>query len=150
MGFERQRFVTTGYGKPGYYDACGQHLWTASEAERAWLAEANLAYLAGDIKEIEWQPAPIPVKYRNCETDCTRTYRPDARVVWNGPEGEVWIEVKHGRIEQKAAKNMKAFCLTYPDRKLVLVWKGRLPKKGIMKRRLDSLLPHLDHVWRLK
>ena len=46
-----------------------------------------------------------------------------------------------------SANKMKRFCLQNPDKHLVLVWFGRIHKKGPTKRRLDMLLPHLHHIW---
>lgn len=160
MGFERQRLVTTGYGKSGYTTVDGVEVHCASDAERQWLGELDLAIRGGKVLEWEWQPAPIAVKYRNCRTECTRTYRPDARVVWHD-EGEVFYEIKHGRIEQKAGSNIVAFLLTYPERKFCLVWKGPEPRGGkgqhqTTKRKWDKIMrifasdPERYHVWRLK
>jgi hypothetical protein len=159
MGFERQRLVTTGYGKSGYTTVDGVEVHYASGAEKQWLGELDLAIRAGEVREWQWQPEPIPVHYRNSQVECTRTYRPDARVVWVD-EGEVFYEIKFGRIETKAGNNIKAFLLTYPERKFCLVWKGPAPKSGkgkqTTKDQWDKIMhifesdPEKYHVWRLK
>lgn len=149
MGFEKQRIVTTGYGKAGYFDIDGKTVWTASAVERQWLAELAIAIRGGTVRAWKWQPDPVPVHYRNGRTACTRTYRPDAWVDWL-EEGEVTYEIKFGRIETRSGNNIVAFCLSYPDRKMVLVWKGRPPRSGTTKRQWDKIQPHIDHVWYLK
>jgi hypothetical protein len=127
MGFEGQRLVTTGYGNSGHATVDGISLYYASGAEKKWLTELDLSIRAGTVLEWQWQPDPIPVRYRNCETQCLRTYRPDARVVWVD-EGEVWYEIKHARIEQKSGRNIVSFLLTYPERQFCLVWQGPIPR----------------------
>ncbi len=163
IGFEKQRIVTTSYGVSGYTTVDGIEVHYASGAEKQWLTELDLAIRAGKVAEWQWQPEPIAVQYHNCRTECTRTYRPDARVVWwNAKEGEVWYEIKYGRIEQKAGNNIVAFLLTYPERKFCLVWQGPTPKGGkgrgrqTTKREWDKIMrifasdPRRYHVWRLK
>lgn len=160
MGFDEPRLVTTGYGKSGYVTVDGREYWYSSGAERDWLQQLDLCIRAGEVLDWKWQPEPIPVTYRHARTACTRTYRPDAWVRWRA-EGERWYEIKYGRIEQKAGSNILAFCLTYPERPLVLVWKGPVPKGGkgrgkqTTKRKWDDIMrifasdPEKYHVWRL-
>lgn len=143
----QQRRPERSYGKVGWITIAGRKCYTASAVERQWLKHLEAAIEGGIVIEWEWQPGPVPIAYRYAHGESTRTYQPDARVVWKTEEGEVWYEIKHGRIEQKAGNNMKQFCLQYPDRKLVMVWKGREPKKGMTKRQWDKVLPHLHHIW---
>ena len=138
--------VTTSYGNTGYLAVDGNQYHYASAAERDFLYEVKLCLQSKQIRRWIWQPAAVAITYRHGGVDCTRTYRPDAWIQWQDGV-ELWYEVKHSRIDQKAANNMLQFCRN--GRPLVLVWKGSFPKKGIMKRRFDQLRPHLHHVWRL-
>lgn len=150
MGFEKNRRLrTTGYGRGEYITIAGRKLWTASGVERQWLTELELCIAAGEVIEWEWQPADVAIPYRYAKGARERTYKPDARVVWRD-QGEVWYEIKYGRIEQKAGTNIRRFCQAYPDRKMVLVWKGQPPRRGTTKTQWDKILPLVDHVWYLK
>jgi hypothetical protein len=162
MGFESfQRIVTTGYGVSGYTTVAGIEVHYASGAERQWLGELDLSIRAGEVLDWKWQPEPIAVKYRNCRTECTRTYRPDAWVYWK-KEGLVWYEIKFGRIETRSGNNIRAFLFTYPDRKFCLVWKGSIPTSSkdrgrqTTKTQWDKIVrifssdPEKYHVWRIK
>lgn len=149
MGFEReQRIVRRSYGKSGWFEDHGNRYWYASGAELDFLELiCRIIIPSGEILEFEWQPGEFPLEYRHAGTKGCMFYRPDARIVWK-EEGEFFYEIKHGRIEQSAGAKMVRFCRQYPEKKLVLVWKGREPRKGQTKRQWDKVSPWIDHVWK--
>lgn len=152
MGYEQRRPAQS-YGTSGWVAVAGRQCWTQSAAERDWLSELEKCITAGLIDEWEWQPKDVAIPYRYAKGMRERTYRPDARVVWNersGQPGEFWYEIKHGRIEQKGGTNIRRFCEAYPDRKMVIVWKGPAPKRGPTKRQWDLIQPWIDHVWYIR
>jgi len=121
------------YGNTGYVD----DKFYSSDAERDFIHLIAPMMQSGEITYFVWQPPPID------------DYHPDAFLRWDS--GDEWYaEIKNQRIEQMSANKMKRFCLQNPDKHLVLVWFGRIHKKGPTKRRLDMLLPHLHHVWYVK
>jgi len=150
MGFEKQnRRPAQSYGKMGHVLINGEDCRCASEAEAKWLEHISPALRSGDIVEFTWQPPGSPLHYKYDKQDCTDVYRPDAIIRWK--DGDEWvIEIKRGRLEQKAASKIKRFCQQYPDRKLVLVWFGRLPSKGPAHTRLNHIRPWIDHIWEMK
>jgi hypothetical protein len=158
MGFESQPKQFESYGKAGEIEIDGRTLWTQSKVERQWLQELELAIRAGRVVEWEWQPPAVLLAYKYDHQEATETYRPDARVAWVD-EGEFWYEIKNGRIEQKAGNKIKRFCQQNPDKRLVLVWKGKAPKPATEKKQKhrrttktqwDRLQAWVHHVWYLK
>jgi hypothetical protein len=150
MGFETRRFQGQSYGTSEWIDVAGRRCWTQSGAERQWLRELEIAIAGGAVQEWWWQPADVAIPYRFARGLRERTYRPDAHVLWADGKDE-WYEIKYGKIDQKAGNNIKRFCQTYPDRKMVLVWKGPKPTRtGTTKNQWDKILPWVDHVWYLK
>ena len=137
------------YGKTSYILIQGEDCYCASQAERRWLEHINPMLLAGEITKLIWQPEGSKLAYKYGGHDCADVYRPDARVTWR--DGPAWtIEVKNQALHQKSASKMKRFAQQFPDEKLVLVWFGRIPTKGVAHRRLVHLEPWLDHIWRMK
>jgi hypothetical protein len=177
MGFEQnRRLTTTGYGKSGWFSISEDsarpltnlkdkrfirivdgitELWTDSGAERTWITQVEIAIRGGEIIQWCWQPGDIAIPYRYAHGGRERTYRLDGWINWK-IDGEFWYEIKYGRIEQKAGNNIKRFCQAYPDRRMVLVWKGPPPKRGPTKRQWDKIIPWLHqrngvpHIWYLK
>jgi hypothetical protein len=98
---------------------------------------------------LRWQPPGYRLEYKYDKQLCHDIYRPDALLVWNDTGDEWVIEIKRGALHQKSASKMKRFCQQYPDKRLVLVWYERFPTRKVIKRRLDRLRPHLDHVWHI-
>jgi hypothetical protein len=149
MGFEKTKIRPhCSYGRSGTIAIDGVRYYCASEAEARWLQTVCPGLRSGDVSALQWQPAGFPLTYKYSNQECREVYRPDAIITW--ASGEEWvIEIKYGRLEQKAATKLKRACIHYPDRKFVLVWFGRFPTRGPAFRRLQTLQPHLDHIWRM-
>jgi hypothetical protein len=149
MGFEKvKRRPQRSYGHRGTINIDGIAYRCASGAEAKWLQAVAPGLKTGNIAALQWQPQGFAIKYNYDRHECKDVYRPDAIITW--PNGEEWvIEIKNGRIEQVSGSKMKRFAQQYPDRKLVLVWFGRVPKKGPTARRLARLEPWLHHTWRM-
>jgi hypothetical protein len=120
-----------------------------SDAE-AWFAqELDKCRQAGAVLSWDYEPESFPIQYRYNHQQLCRTYTPDFVVVWNpntSDEGQVYIEVKRGWLTQKYANLIVDFCQQYPDKKLVLVWYGSVPKRGKGKRYLDKVKRYVHHV----
>ena len=137
------------YGNAGTYNINGTDYYCSSDAERMWLELVTPGLASGEVKKLVWQPKPgYAIAYKYDKQDCADVYRPDALFRWLLEEEWV-IEIKRGRIEQKSVSKIKRFCMQYPEKKVVVVWYGRFPKKGVAKRRLDRLRPHLHHIWQI-
>lgn len=121
----------------------------ASKAEKWWLEMVAPGLRTGSVLRLDWQPEPLPLTYRYCKQECKDVYRPDAHIIWDGGE-DWWIEIKRGALHQKAASKLKRACKQYPDYDFVMVWYGSMPKRGVAKKRLDGLRPHLHHIWQEK
>lgn len=127
----------------------GEDCYCASQAERRWLERIDPILSAGQIAKLHWQPGGFKLAYKYGGHDCADVYRPDAIITW--PSGDEWvIEIKRQALHAKAASKMTRFCQQYPEKKLVLVWFGSMPKRGVARRRLDRITPHLGHIWRIK
>ncbi len=137
------------YGNTSHILIQGRDCYCASDAERKWLIHIEPMLAAGEIKEWKWQPKPgYQITYNHGGQVCSYIYEPDAVITWASGAREV-IEIKRGALHQRAGTKMKRFCQQY-DECLVLVWFGNLPKKGKIKRRLDTLTPWLHHIWLMK
>lgn len=150
MGFEKRRTPLMSYGRTGYVNVAGHEYYHASDAERRWLVHMEPMLVHKKVN-LTWQPKPFPLKYKYQGNECQYVYQPDALLVWNDT-GEEWvIEIKNGAIHQKAKTKMIRFGQQYPEKRLVLVWFGSLPRKGrVVHDRLKAIEPHLDHIWRMK
>ena len=150
MGFEEQQHrPAQSYGRMGSVLVNGEQCRCASQAEVKWLEHISSAIVSGDIVKFVWQPPGFPLHYKYDKHDCTDVYRPDAIIKWKD-EDEWVIEIKRGRLEQKATSKIKRFCQQYPQKDLVLVWVGKLPTKGVALRRLDTIRPWIHHIWEMK
>lgn len=147
MGFEKTKIrPQRSYGHAGTIEIDGVRYHCASEAEAKWLQDVCPGLRSGDVSALQWQPAGLPLSYKYDRQQCLEVYRPDAIITW--ASGEEWvIEIKCGRLEQKAANKLKRACLQYPDRDFVMVWFGRFPTRGPAFRRLNKVRPHLHHIW---
>ena len=133
------------YGRSGDIVIDDRMYHYASEAEKMWLQMIAPGLQTGSVVSLDWQPKSFPLTYKYDKQDCKDTYRPDAIVVW--PDGEEHvIEIKRGFLGEKSASKMRRFCTQYPDKDLVLVWFGSMPRKGVAKRRIDRLRPLLHHI----
>lgn len=146
MGFETTKTTTQSYGRSGTIVIDGISYHCASEAEALWLQIVAPGLRSGDIRQLDWQPGSISLTYKYSKQECKDTYRPDAHIYWaNGDDW--WVEIKRGRLDQKSANKLKRACQQYPTMQFVLCWMGRLPKKGVIRRRIERLVPHLHHMW---
>jgi len=137
------------YGKSEHVVLNGIDYYCASQAEKWWLEEVTPGLVSGDVVSLVWQPPPSLITYKHARQTLTCNYRPDAIITWK--DGDEWvIEIKRGILHQTSASHMKYFAQQYPDKKLVLVWFGWWPTKGVARRRLDALRPWLHHTWRMK
>lgn len=150
MGFETERHrPAQSYGRSGAITIDGVKYQCASETEATWLQMVCPGLINGPLAALQWQPEPFPLDYKVGKQDGRYFYKPDAIVTWD--DGDEWvIEIKRGRIEQISARKMKRFCQQYEDRNLVMVWFGRMPKKGPTFRRIEMLRPWLHHIWTVK
>jgi len=140
--------MSESYGNESCDWVAGRLLPYSSDAERDFISNVVAPMMqSGEITYFVWQPREMPLFDKKGRL--VDPYRPDAFIRWDN--GEEWyIEVKRGRIEQISAHKMKLFCLEYPNKKLVLAWFGRIPTRGPTKRRLDTITPHLHHIWYVK
>jgi len=151
MGFGEDRIrPSTSYGKCGWTTCNGQRYFCDSKAELIFLRTIEPMMEAGAILEFTWKPGPFAIEYKYKGKTGTKFYTPDAFIVWQNAVRE-YIEIKRGQLDQEAGTKLKYFCTQYPDNHLVLVWVGRLPKKGVIHRRIERLSRSLlDHVWVMK
>ena len=143
------------FGKSGDVEIAGKIYHYASRAELRFLQEIEICLRGEAIQEFVWQPPAFPLTYKHGGSEWTQGYRADAMITWS--DSDEWvIEVKRGYMAQKACTKVKRFCQQYPDKKLVLVWIGSLPKapkpgkKGQAYRKLEMLEPLVDHIWQIK
>lgn len=152
MGFgsDRQR-VTRTYGYQQEITVDGKTFTVKSDAEAIFFRELEILIQAGAVKEWWYEPESFKLTYKYGKVDCMDTYTPDAQVVWVNPDiGEEYYEIKRGALEAKYANKLKRFCEQHPDKKVVLVWVGYMPKTGKVARRIERLRPWLDHVWQIR
>jgi hypothetical protein len=150
MGFGEDRFIVRrNIGRKGYMWVAGQHCYCESLAEGIWLAEMRPIVEAGAVT-LEWQVRDWRIHYQYKGDATGVTYRPDAVVKWH-ETGETWVvEIKRRALYQKDRMKIKYLCQQYPDLSVVLAWVGSLPKKGPAFRQIESLRPHLHHIWQVK
>lgn len=140
--------LDTEYGHHHTIELSDRTITVKSDAEAIVARELDMCRQAGAVLHWQYEPQSFPIEYKYRHNQLCRTYTPDFVVNWRD-EGEQYLEVKRGHLDQKYANLIVDFCQQYPH-PLVLVWVGRLPRKGKVKRYFDKVKPWVHHVWEMK
>jgi hypothetical protein len=153
LGFESNKNrIDREYGHHHTVELSDRTLTVKSDAEEWFARVLDVMKQSGAVLEWAYEPEVFSIDYKYHKCACGNTYTPDFRVKWNpatSKDGTQYFEVKRGKLEAKYGSKIRRFCQQHETKSLVLVWYGRLPKKGATKARLDKITPHLHHIWNI-